>query len=509
MSEIIIIKKIELDTKNTMIYFKVTNFIFLLLAVAQAELINEHKYPSPRIVILGATGVGKSSLSNVLLGRPRDYDGKDYTDGCFKVADESESVTKSTCAERAYWLGNSTAGVPEVTVIDTPGFGQNLNEEMNTIENLVDILKNDIKYIHVFVIAFKQNDIRMTYALRSMLTLFQKMFGHKFWKNAVLEATHWNYGTSAQRIRNSPPIKTEETWTRNLNVVIQKKFGIEYDLPSVFIDTYHDVNDPYETEKFKLYTNNLLDIAVNSEPFHCKDIEIALTEIQQMQKDINTLKQETNERTNIINNLINEKNELMKLIGNNKSLEIFSPKKCARNGANLFCVSNKCYTPTEFSLLGIGCTVLGIMIGVVGISWFKSHCLPDEKEELRLREQELERQKKIFRQKNALNGSIDKSSHHLISTDKENGYLTDNSYSLDEKPSTSKDNEEIDSKFCDVTVTSNLSTSSSEASIMSSLTSETARLDMKKSLQSPTLPYSPTHTTVRVQVHSPSTPPPI
>ena len=27
---------------------------------------------------------------------------------------------------------------------------------------------------------------------------------------------------------------------------------IEYDLPSVFIDTYHDVNDPYETEKFEV-----------------------------------------------------------------------------------------------------------------------------------------------------------------------------------------------------------------------------------------------------------------
>jgi hypothetical protein len=28
----------------------------------------------------------------------------------------------------------------------------------------------------------------------------------------------------------------------------------------------------------------------------------------------------------------------------------------------------------------VGAIVLGVMLGVVGISWFKSHCLPDEKE---------------------------------------------------------------------------------------------------------------------------------
>ena len=33
----------------------------------------------------------------------------------------------------------------------------------------------------------------MTASLRSMIGLFQKMFGDHFWENAVLEATHWNY----------------------------------------------------------------------------------------------------------------------------------------------------------------------------------------------------------------------------------------------------------------------------------------------------------------------------
>jgi len=41
-------------------------------------------------------------------------------------------------------------------VIDTPGFGNDLIEEEKTIESLVNVLKDEIKFIHAFVIAFKQ-----------------------------------------------------------------------------------------------------------------------------------------------------------------------------------------------------------------------------------------------------------------------------------------------------------------------------------------------------------------
>ena len=156
---------------------------------------SEDGFSNPRIVILGATGVGKSSLANTLLGRDKNHFGDSFGGGCFQVGAGLDSITKETCADQGFWLGNNTA--PMVTVIDTPGFGDRLVEEEKTIENLVTTLRDEIQHVHVFVIAFKQTDNRMTYSLRSMISLFEKMFGKKFWDNAILEATHWNHGEDA------------------------------------------------------------------------------------------------------------------------------------------------------------------------------------------------------------------------------------------------------------------------------------------------------------------------
>ena len=53
-----------------------------------------------------------------------------------------------------------------------------------------------------------------------------------------------------------------------------------------------------------------------------------------------------------------------------------------------YCSRSHCYTPTEFAIFGVGTVVMGIMVGVVGISWFKHQCLPDEYKDMREREKE-------------------------------------------------------------------------------------------------------------------------
>jgi GTP-binding protein EngB required for normal cell division len=355
---------------------------------------NEDRYPSPRIVILGATGVGKSSLANVLVGRDKNYGGTNFRNGCFKVSAGLDSITKRTCADQGYWLGDTSK--ERFTVIDTPGFGDRLLEEEKTIENLVTTLRDQIKYVHVFVIAFKQNDNRMTNSLRSMISLFEKMFGKKFWDNAILEATHWNHGEDAERIRmDSDPSITQKFWTDEFNRKLKNEYSLKTDLKSVFIDTFYHQESQHEIEVFHNHTQTLLDFAVSRDPFECKDIEIALTEIRQLQNHIDSLVREEQDKKNIIQDLIEQRNELQKVL-NMHGLTTPSPHSERQDGSS-YCAMNKCYTPTEFAMFGIGAIVMGTMLGVIGISWFKHQCLPDEKEELRERERELSRNNSLLR----------------------------------------------------------------------------------------------------------------
>ena len=122
--------------------------------------------------------------------------------------------------------------------MDTPGFGVELEEEEDTISGLVDFLKNELKFVHAFVLSFKETDKRITAEFRLMVRLLSGIFGDQFWDNAIIEATHWSYHEVAQAKRT---LHNESTWTDHINSMFS---GItSRKMKSVFIDTYFDVGN--------------------------------------------------------------------------------------------------------------------------------------------------------------------------------------------------------------------------------------------------------------------------
>jgi len=260
------------------------------------------KLPKPRIVIIGETGVGKSSLANSLLGRSHQYDGTGFDDGCFKVAWKNSDkpggvITTATCHDSGHYLGDDSK--PEVTVIDTPGFGDKMEAEVRTINGLVDVLKNRIKEVDVFVICFRETNDRMTKAMQNMLNLFQQMFGKKFWDNAIFEATRWNHHTTnvakrmALKKNGKEWPKTEENWTKQFNTILENELGVTRKLGSVFIDSHYNDEYPEEKTAFEKNTEELLTFAKSVEPFQTKDIEAVLPELEQKYRELRQ-KQEEN-----------------------------------------------------------------------------------------------------------------------------------------------------------------------------------------------------------------------
>ena len=114
---------------------------------------------------------------------------------------------------------------PKVTIIDTPGFGDKTENEQETIDELVNVLKNEIKYVHVFLIAFSGDSPRLTDSLRNMILLFEKMFGNLFWENTLLEVTKWGFDEGDLKDRKSKDT-SEEKWQEKWNKRFHEEFHI-------------------------------------------------------------------------------------------------------------------------------------------------------------------------------------------------------------------------------------------------------------------------------------------
>ena len=136
------------------------------------------------LVVIGATGTGKSTLCNILAGRKHD------DDSLFPVSGDMSSCTNKTTAKDLHWRGIRN-DLP-FTLVDTPGLNDPTpgKDSLNIAEMAEELKK--MKHVNVFLIVFNGSNPRFDHSLIAMIKIFQGMFGSEFLvKNTVFEFTNW------------------------------------------------------------------------------------------------------------------------------------------------------------------------------------------------------------------------------------------------------------------------------------------------------------------------------
>merc|ERR1719312_1903315 len=239
--------------------------------------------PSPRFVIIGPTGSGKSSLANAFLGC--DPQAPECT---FTVCNDFDSCTKETSYGTAPWLGMDNG--QNCTVVDTPGFADSDNEDEKLIEEMMNVLANTIDHADTLLLLLKGDTTRFNDGLQKMLKRMTVMFGQDWWNFLVIGVSFWPFDQNSIDDRNEkcdpdypyyPDSCKDEAWfCEQMNYQLKNKTSSPSNMnfTCVFTDswsqTYPHNESLTEQEFWKIETEKLWDITMSRDdvfPFRTID----------------------------------------------------------------------------------------------------------------------------------------------------------------------------------------------------------------------------------------------
>ena len=191
-----------------------------------------------KLIIIGKTGSGKSSLCNVITGYGHDAD-------IFPV---TQSCTQRTKFADVYFNGDKTY---PISLIDTIGFDDaTKNDDAAIIAELVSKLNNDCDHINLFAIAVNGQNSRLDGSLVHIIRIFEIMFTIEFWKQVVIIFTRVPQDDRTKTKRERMNKKSDDDLAVDFMKVVEEHFPNGKGLQYLYLDACYDKNDDDENTAF-------------------------------------------------------------------------------------------------------------------------------------------------------------------------------------------------------------------------------------------------------------------